>query len=663
MEQLLGIDVGGTFTDLLWIDGEGNTRAHKVLNTGDPSNSAVPTAVELVSAPEEVQTIVHGTTVATNTIIERNGARTLLLTTRGFRDVLELQKQERRDIWNFRWARPEALVRRTDRLEVDERIDANGVVLQKIDAAAEVDRLASEVELAEFDSVAIGFINSYRNGSNERALAEELRSRFPHLYIAVSSELVPQFREYDRISTTVISAYLGPVVRNHVARIKTELRECGFVPSPLIMQSNGTVIPAEVSERQAAAMCMSGPSGGVLASMAVARRSGVENVICLDMGGTSTDVSLIENGKAQLRFDAEIDGLPNLMPSFKIETVGAGGGSVISVDEAGHLHCGPRSAGARPGPAAYGNGGTQLTVTDAWVILGVLRPSRSESSELRIHPDLAYEAAYPLAEHIGVPAEELARQALRIATANMSRALRLVSVEQGHDPRAFALISYGGAGGLHAALCADELGIETVIVPASPGVFSAYGLVCADIARSYVRSFLVPLDEAASYLAQAGRELGEQASGDLLEMGTEGTQTLQFSAELRYEGQAHEVSVDIELSQAPEEIAANFHRLHEKRYGFSEPESGIELVNVRLLASVACEVPELVSDDVHEQLEERLTVPWHPQREVSFLARASLVVGTRYPGPIVIEEKTSTIVVPEGWNAERDERGQLWLRK
>ena len=660
----MGIDVGGTFTDLVMVRADGTTSVHKVLNNESGAASAVRGATEMADDPGDVAAIVHGTTVATNAVLERTGATTAVVTTRGFRDVLELARQERGDIWDLYWSRPAPLVPRHLRFEVDERLAADGSVLTPLDVATALADLLPELDRTGVEAVAICFLHSFQNPAHERLLLDALHQARPDLHVSASHLVAAQYREYDRMSTTVLNAYLGPIIQRHLAALGGAMEAQGLTADLHVMQSNGGIVPVSAAAALGASLCMSGPAGGVLAAEELGKQLGQQQLLCLDMGGTSTDVALIRDGRAEISHDTSIDGLISILPTFAIETVGAGGGSIIEFDEAGMLHVGPQSARADPGPACYGNGGTQPTVTDAWCAVGVLREERPHSY-LDLDASLAVEAGAGFARQAGSEVREAYWQALRITTANMSSALRMVSLEQGHDPREMTLVAYGGAGGLHAALCADELGVPRVLVPREPGVFSAFGMVGADIQRDYVRTFICPLAAGAEEGVDSRlNELIAQASEEFRQFGFEETPSMNATLDLRYVGQAHSVPVamngtTVDLAQ----VGTSFHDLHRRRYGFAEPASDVEIENVRIQARICRPAPPLRTPVGDGTARDSGVVYLGSQQVAIFAQRDDIRPGQQLAGPAVIEEATATTVVPAGWTAATDEAGVLWLTR
>ena len=526
--NVLGVDVGGTFTDAVLL-ADGELRTAKV-PTARRQEESVLAAARAVAA-EGVERFTHGTTVATNALLERKGARTALVTTAGFEHLLHLRRQDRAQLYRLCAAHPEPLVPLERCFGVRERMGPEGVLVPL--ELGTLPELGEEVE-----AIAVCLLFSFRDASHERAVAEELRRRLPGRRVVASHEVAPEFREYERASTTAIDAYLGPVVAHYLEALLVAVREAGL-PEPLVMGSSGGVVTIEEAAAHPALALVSGPAAGVLGAARIARLAGVENAISLDMGGTSTDVCLIAGGEAGRASEREVAGLPLRLPTVDLQTVGAGGGSIVWRDAGGALRAGPESAGAEPGPACYGRGGERPTVTDANLLLGRLPEQIAGGLEL---DRAAAERALA-----GIEPEE----AVAVVNAEMLRALRLVSVERGHDPREFAVVAFGGAGPLHACELAEELGIETVLVPEAAGVLSALGLAVGDERRDRVESYVSSLEEAGELPAE-----GE--------------------ADLRYAGQSFELTVPLEP-----DLAGAFHRAHEARYGYADPARPVELVAVR----------------------------------------------------------------------------------
>ena len=567
---ILGIDVGGTFTDSVLFEA-GELRTAKLPTSARPEESVVA-AARAVGA-ESVERFTHGTTIATNALLERKGARTAFVATAGFEHLLHLRRQNRAHLYRLCSDHPAPLVPLERCVGVRERIGPEGVV-EALD-------LASLPQL-DAEAVAICLLFSFRDPSHEATVAAEVRRRLPDAHVVASHEVSAEFREYERASTTAVDAYLGPVVSRYLGSLVERCAEAGL-PEPLIMRSSGGVASVREAAAHPAPILVSGPAAGVVGAARVARMTGIENAISLDMGGTSTDVCLIAAGAAARSGARAVGGLPVRLPTVDLHTVGAGGGSLVWRDAGGALRVGPESAGANPGPAAYGRGGTRPTVTDANLLLGRL-PERLAGG-LELDRDAAARAL----EKVD-PAE-----VVEVVNAEMLRALRVISVEQGHDPREFALIAFGGAGPLHACALAEELEIGTVLVPAAAGVLSALGLVASDERRDTVRSYVRPLAEAGELPAE-----GE--------------------ADLRYTGQSFELTVPLGA-----DVAAAFHRAHEDRYGYSDRERPVELVAVR-------------TADVRPGPE--LVLPPAERLEVA--------------GPHVLELQGATCWIPQGWVGVRD---------
>jgi N-methylhydantoinase A len=523
---VLGVDVGGTFTDAVVLDG-GRVTTAKVLTSARQEESVI--AAARAAGAESIERFAHGTTVATNALLERKGARTAFVTNAGFEHLLHLRRQTRAHLYRPCAAWPEPLV----------PLERSYGVRGRLGPAGELELLdLGTLPQIDADAVAVCLLHAYRDATHERAVAGELRRRLPHAHVVASHEVAPEFREYERASTTAADAYLGPVVSGYLRALSAAAASAGL-PAPLVMRSSGGVAtPVEAAEHPATIL-VSGPAAGVVGAARLAALAGMENAIAFDMGGTSTDVCLIADGHAERASERTIAGVPIRLPTVDLQTVGAGGGSIVWRDAGGALRVGPQSAGADPGPACYGRGGTQPTVTDANLLLGRLPDTLAGGVGLdRAAAERALAGIDPAA-------------VIDVVNAEMLRALRVVSVERGHDPAAFALVAYGGAGPLHACELADELGITTVLVPEAAGVLSALGLVVSEERRDAVRSYLVPLTEAGE-LPPAGE------------------------ADLRYEGQSFELTLPLQ-----DDLAEAFHRAHAEQYGFAEREREIELVAVR----------------------------------------------------------------------------------
>jgi N-methylhydantoinase A len=539
------VDVGGTFTDLVaLVDGQLVTA--KVPSVPADQSAGVFDAVDTAELAG-IAALAHGTTVATNALLERRGGRVALVTTEGFRDVIEIGRQNRPDLYDLRAARATPLVPRELRFTVAERVTPDGV-LRPVDPNSLAATIAA-LRTAEVDAVAVCLLFSFVDPGHEREVANAIRRAQPDLRVLLSSDTLPEFREYERFSTTIASAYLAPTLDTYLSRLADRAGARSIAP-PLVMQSSGGVTTVELAVEQPAGCVLSGPAGGVVGAAYVAAASGFDDVLTLDIGGTSTDVATVVGGQPRTTTESVIAGVPIRLPMLDVHTVSAGGGSIVWADDGGALRVGPRSAGADPGPASYRRGGTQPALTDANLLLGYLADGAQLGGSVRLHATAAERALAAVGGQLGLSAHETAVGAVRVANATVTRALRVISVERGLDPRDFALVAFGGAGGLHACAVADELGIPTVLVPRAGGVLSALGLALSDLRRDYVRAYLgevAALDLAA--LDGAYTELERQAAGEL----TGATCTRQ--ADLRYRRQAFELTVPADdLGKLAEEI-------------------------------------------------------------------------------------------------------------
>ncbi len=625
------------------------------------------------AAPADVGYLGHGTTIATNALLELKGARTGLLVTRGVRDVLEIARQRRPHLYDLFADKPATLVPRSRIHEITERVDARGQVLVPLvagDVAAALDRLRADGVTA----VAVCFLHSYRNADHERAVEEQIRRLAPDLYISRSSAVAPEFREYERFSTAVINSFVGPVMSGYIGRLADRIERAGVPADVKVIQSNGGLAsPRAVAERPVTTL-MSGPSAGVIGAVHVAGLAGITDLITFDMGGTSTDVCLISGGAATVAGERGVGGYPVRVPSVDVHTVGAGGGSIASIDGAGALRVGPESAGAQPGPAAYGRGGTDPTTTDANVVRGRQNPAAPLGGTLLLDGPAAEAAIDRLARHLGGDPLTAARGVTRLANSHMARAVRKVSVDNGEDPRAFVLMAYGGAGPLHAVEVAAEVGMRRVLVPAHPGTLCALGLLVSDIRTEFTRSFLNEaspgaLGEINAHLA----ELAAQATAWLdREAADAERRAITVSADARYPRQNFELRLALpgpELDAAAlEALVASFHQQHEKSYGFRHPQSAVQLVNLRVtaLGEVAkADLPQLPAGTAGLPAD---AVTGH--RPVDFGAgpvrtavvdRSRLLAGNTLSGPTVIEQLDATTVLPPGSSAVVDPFGNLLI--
>lgn len=672
----IGVDTGGTFTDFIALQ-DRQILSFKVPSTPDHPARAILAGIErilreLEPAPLE---IVHGTTVATNALLERKGARTALVTTAGFEDVLEIGRQARPDLYNLAVERPTPLVPSDFRLGVTERISANGSILVQLNEK-ELSSLVKKVKQLKVESIAICLLFSFANPAHEQAVAHALNAL--NLPLSISHQLLPAYREFERTSTVVINAYLAPKVSRYLHNLQSGLHELLGKPAHRlrIMQSSGGSISMEAAAREPVRTILSGPAGGVIAATRVAARVGLTDIITFDMGGTSTDVALCR-GAAHITNEAKITGLPVAVPVLDIHTVGAGGGSIASVDAGGALRVGPESAGANPGPACYGIG-TQATVTDANVVLGRFGGGGLLSGAMKLNQPRAEKALDELAQQLTqaaakkVTRTEAALGVIRVANANMERALRLVSVERGQDPRGFTMVSFGGGGGLHAAALAEALRIPCVLIPAYPGAFSAFGVLLADVIKDYSRTVMLTMEAGAKNMATE-RELmrhfapmQQEAQTELRAEGfAKANLQIQKMLAVRYRGQSFELEVPFEkqLSQA----LAQFHQTHQERYGHSNSAASIEIVSARLRGIGITQKPELKASRKQDRLphpaSEALVRLERKTQRVPVYERESLPVGSLLAAPALIVEYGSTTLLPLGWRAEVDLWRNLLLHK
>ncbi len=653
--MLLGVDVGGTFTDAVLLDGD---RLHtaKVPSTPEDQSRGVIAAVEEVlgragAEPAEVEAFTHGMTVGTNALLEERGARTALVATRGFADLLDIGRQDRPSLYHPCRGRPRALVGPGDRLEAAERIGATGVLEELADE--EVARLVEELRGSEAESVAVCLLFAFSDPAHERRIATALREALPELHVSASHEVLPAFREYERFSTTVIDAYLSPLLGRYLTALTAACGDLGL-PEPEVMRSSGGTADAAEAARAGAWSVLSGPAGGAVGAALLAKSAGNPDAIGLDMGGTSCDVCVVDDGEVRRTDSREIDGRPVQLPMVDVHTVGAGGGSIGWVDAGGALRVGPRSAGAEPGPACYGQGGIEPTVTDANLLLGYLSPDSVLAGGVALDRGAARAAISSLGDRLGLGEIETAEGIARVANQEMIRALRVVTVERGVDPRDYALLPFGGAGPMHAAALAEELEITRIVCPRASGVLSALGLIAAGHRRDTARTVLLSRDEITADRIAAEVEA---LSAPLLE-GMEAAE-LEVVYELRYRGQAFELPVPGPPSPDPDSLAEDFAREHEARYGYRDPGGGLELVTIRVAAVEPGPEPRpraAPGGGLDEgEREARFGGGWVKTR----ILRGEPEAGFRAAGPCVFELPEATLVVPPGWRASVDEAGTI----
>ena len=670
----IGVDTGGTFTDFVQIDEAGQLKIYKQLSTPADPSEAILAGLTALSYPDD-SPVVHGSTVATNALLERRGARTALITTVGFEDILAIGRQNRPDIYALVPQKPPTLVPAVWRFGLNERVTADGQILTHLNIL-ELDPILTRLKEAEIESVAVCLLFSFLEPAHEQAIKAKLMTWGGVESISLSTEILPEYREYERTAATVINAYVSPLMGRYLTRLAA-----GVAPRALtVMQSNGGIISAATAGMEAARTCLSGPAGGVVGARYVAQQAGFEQIITFDMGGTSTDVALCD-GRLPTTTEGTIADLPLRLPIIDIHTVGAGGGSLAFVDAGGALHVGPQSAGAAPGPAAYGSGGTQATTTDANLVTGRLDGDHFLGGTMSLDISAATQAVADLARELDVPAERAAWDVLQVANATMERAIRRISVEKGFDPREFTLVPFGGAGPLHACDLAASLQIPRVFIPPIPGVLSALGMLVAAPTKDYSRTVMqpVPAEDLAS--VSASRRFGEQLLARFAplvaraqaEMKAEGYAEerlrWRYEVDVRYVGQSHELTVPIGDEVSAIAVTEAFHALHERRYGYQEATRPVEIVTLRLTVSARVEAPVIPAGrpdgrPVAEAVVGRKPVYFASGALVTTLYdREKLQPGHAFGGPAIVFQYDTTIVVPPTWSASVDAYSNLILNQ
>lgn len=620
--MIIGVDVGGTFTDVVAIDGA-DVVVRKVPTSPDPS-VAMHEVVGHLAPDRGADSLVHGTTVATNALLERTGARTVLVTDAGFEDLIEIGRQDRPALYDPEADRAPPLVDR------DDRIGVSG---------------STAPDIGDAEAVAVSLVRGHRQAGREAAIADQIAERHD-VPVSRSSVVAPEFREYERTSTTVLNAYLTPATGRYLTALEVSLASDGLARSVGVMRSSGGLMSLTEAAEYPAAILLSGPAGGVVAAGVVASAHGARSVVSFDMGGTSTDVCLIVDGEADVSYERSIAGYTCRMPAVGVHTVGAGGGSVAWIDPGGALRVGPQSAGSHPGPACYGRGGTEPTVTDANVVLGRLDPAMRLGGSLPIHPDLAHDAVARIAHRVGESTERVALGILAIAEETMAGAVRTVSVARGHDPGGSLLVAYGGAGGLHATAVARRLGMDGVLVPPGAGVLSAIGLVLSPPRSDAVRAVFIDDDDLAD-AHTAAAELQEQTRRSIVGSGATPDRT-DLHLDVRYVGQAHEIAVPWAPHERIAIVRERFETLHRTRYGFIRNDDPLEIVSVRAATIGAAPLEALPadSDDVPVTPGRRAVIGRDGiERTATIVGRDTLLRSGGIEGPAVIEERDTTIYV------------------
>jgi len=673
----VGVDSGGTFTDICLFDEDaGRVEVWKVSSTPDDPSRGIAQGVDegmrrvAPDAPVPgalVSYFGHGTTVATNALIQHRGVRTGLVTTDGFRDLLEIGRQKRPDLYDMQADKPPTLVSRELRHEVPERITHQGEVVTPLDE----DRMraaARALKAAGVKAIAVSFLYGFIRPEHERRAVEILREEMPDAFLSVGHEVAPEFREFERLSTVVMNAYLGPVMHRYIERLTPRLRELGVAATPHLTQSNGGVIGFPTAARLPVRAVLSGPSTGVVGAQVVGALAGFEDLITFDMGGTSTDVALLNGGECKLTGEAMVHGYPIKAPMLDIHTVGAGGGSIAHIDAGGLLKVGPRSCGADPGPVCYDRGNTEPATTDANVVLQTLNPVALLDGRMPVRQDLAKQAVGRLADRLGLSLMDTAQGILSVVTANMARAIRVISVQRGHDPRDYTLMAFGGAGPLHAARLARELDMKRVLVPRNPGILCAMGLLLTDLRADFAKTRLMPAtEESVDEVARAFDGLAAQA---LEWFGHEAIapadRHARRTADMRYAGQNYELAIP--LPEGPvtaatiDALNAGFAKAHQQRYGFVADDEPVQLVTLRLEASGKVRKAELVAHpDAGPDASGAVTGErevWFPEAggwvTTPLYRRDLLKPGNRFTGPAIVEQMDTTTVVLPGMDARVD---------
>jgi len=670
MTYRAAMDIGGTFTDFVVVDEERQaTLTGKTSTTpASPEDGVLEGLSQVVPDPTAISFVVHGTTVGLNAFLERKGTRVLLVMTNGLRDAYSIARHDRKELYTLRYRKPDRLVPRHDVYEVVERLRYDGSVDTDFDEAS-LGRVIDAVRRDGIEAVAVCLVHSYVNPDHELGVREVLERECPGLSVTLSHELAREWREYERASTAVLNAYVAPRVERYLRNLEDGLSKLRVDARLHVMQSNGGITTAAKARREPIQTLLSGPVGGTIGGAALSRLTGRPNLLCVDMGGTSFDLSLIVDGSPTVSTETELEGLPVLMPLVDIHTIGAGGGSIAWL-EAGGLRVGPQSAGADPGPACYGRGGTEPTVTDANLFLGRLDPQYFLGGRMRLDADAAGRALRPVAAELGLDDTSFAEGVLAIVNANMADAMRTITVKQGIDPRRYALVAFGGAGPMHAAWLADELDISEVVIPWSPGMFSAWGMLQTDMRHDVVRAFYRPLAELdAAEVDAVFEELQREGAELLAEEGIPAADHyFARSADMRYVGQEYSVAVSIGAGPIRlDRIDAGFHDAHRVRYGHSTPGAPDEFVNLRLAAfgriagrAAPFQAPE---DDAEPCVGTvRAVFDGEPQ-EAALVRRDLLRPGAKLEGPALVEEQGATTVVPPGFGLAVDPHGNLLITR
>lgn len=681
----VGVDSGGTFTDVCLVEeATGRVQVWKVSSTPDDPSRAIAQGIEEGMAralpdaarpAEAIRYFGHGTTVATNALITHRGAKVGLVTSDGFRDLLEIGRQKRPSLYDLHADKPLTLAPRALRREVAERVTKDGAIATPLDLDA-VRAAARALREDGVEAAAVCFLYSFVNPDHEAAALAVMEEELPGVFVCASHEIAPEFREFERLSTTVVNAYLGPIMHRYIGRLSQRLSDLGVTATPHLTQSNGGIVGFDAAARTPVRAVLSGPSTGVVAAEAIGAQAGFSDIITFDMGGTSSDVSLMQGGQPRLASEAVVHGYPLKAPMLDIHTVGAGGGSIAHVDAGGLLKVGPESAGADPGPVCYDRGATLPTVTDANIVLGNLNPTHLLNGRMKVRRDLAEAALATLGAQLGLDAMQTAQGVLAVVTANMARAIRVISVQRGHDPRDYAMMAFGGAGPLHAARLAEELDMKTVIVPRNPGILCAMGLLLTDLRADFAATRLMTAEPAAAAAAEAALAPAvAQAERWFAQEGVApDARRLTRTVDMRYRGQNYELAVTIPAGPiTAETIAAlieGFETAHHQRYGFVAEDEDICLVTFRVEALGVVKkatFPQrpLGPEDPSAAEIGRRTM-WFADRgqvDAPVYDREALAPGMVMTGPAVVEQMDSTTVAPPGWTMRVDATDNIIMER
>jgi N-methylhydantoinase A/oxoprolinase/acetone carboxylase beta subunit len=675
----IGLDIGGTFTDIVALDRDGRLALTKVPSTPKDLLDGIGAAVRGIlaiagAAPGDVERFIHGTTVATNAILEQKGAVTAVLTTEGFEDVLELGRMKRSRMYDLAMdpETPTFLAPRRRRVGIRERLDAKGRVLVPLNED-DVRESVQALRAQGISALAVCYLFSFVNPAHERRTREIVAAIAPEISVSLSSDVDPTFREYERLCVTAFDAYLGPVVKRYLGGLADTLRGLGVAAPPLIMRSRGGIVSAALAAREPVTLFLSGPAGGVIGARFAAERSGVRDFVSLDMGGTSNDVGVVRDGSPLLVGEGSIGPYPVRTPMVDVNTIGAGGGSIAWIDAAGGLRVGPRSAGAEPGPACYGRGGDEATVTDASVVLGYLNPARFAGGAMTLDVAAGERAVAAIGQRLGVDRVAAAAGIHRVVNARMADQIRLVTIKRGYDPRQFSLVVLGGAGPVHGAALAAEMGMAEVLVPEAPGVLAAFGLLAAAIEHHHARTQqsrsdvadLRDINDCLAELDGAGRARMREEGAPAPEV------RVAYAADMRYVGQAYELEVSIAAPLTRErvaEVVTAFHATHERVYGYARPQQLVEFVNFRAVHTYPLPRPVVrpaapVSGSAADARIGERRAYFGGYVATTVYERARLPLGARLTGPAIVEQDDTTTVIPPGVTALVDDAGNLRLRR